>query len=150
MITYFIPTTFASFLNPTLSEGQWVNNYSTHMVKSVFTNILCSYLLFNTLHLFSLWAFYRLPESNYSNFLITICTCCSLTPFLFDLTFPTFSNAEYKSNRDCIRLRYLVAYLISTPFYLLDWVEWWIRWPYPTLFLILITISLDYMYIILR
>lgn len=98
-----------------------------------------NFLFYFHIHLIMMWSFMRtpflhdstVPSANTDYLLLTLFIAIGYTPILFDLSPPEFYRAWNSKQR--IRGHYLLLYAASVAFCLLDWVEWWICWPYPTI-----------------
>ena len=97
-----------------------------------------NYIFYVHVHLIMMWSFMRtpllhseVPTANTNYLLLTLFVAIFYTPILFDLSSPVFYLDLNSKKR--IRGHYFLLYAASVACCLLDWVEWWIRWPYPTI-----------------
>ena len=100
--------------------------------------LLFNFIFYSHIHIFMMWSFARAPfihaiaEPTFNtNRMWTLFIVIAFTPLLFDLSSPIFYLDLNSKQR--IRGHYLLIYVASIAFCLLDWVEWWICWPYPTI-----------------
>ena len=110
--------------------------------------LLFNFIFYSHIHIFMMWSFARAPfihaiaEPTFNtNRMWTLFIVIAFTPLLFDLSSPIFYLDLNSKQR--IRGHYLLIYVASIAFCLLDWVEWWICWPYPTIAALCMCASID-------